>query len=151
MTMDTLIALVLLGLALRALHWRRGAAVALGLAMLLFFATGCGPLAAWLLRGLQAPYAQRAAIDWTPRNVILLLGAGTVRTADGIEPAWFANGRINEALLLFRHAKHPVMTANWKSAAAMRWRRGGPRPPCMLSCCNTSACRPPICCWNRAA
>ncbi|MBS0571167.1 MAG: YdcF family protein [Proteobacteria bacterium] len=102
---NALIALALLGLALRALRWRRSATAALGLALVLFFGIGCGPITVWLLQGLQAPFAQRAAIDWAPRNVIVLLGAGTVRTAQGVEPALFANGRINEALALYRQCK----------------------------------------------
>jgi uncharacterized SAM-binding protein YcdF (DUF218 family) len=105
MTMDVLIVLVLLGLALRVLRWRRCAAVMLALAVLLFVATGCGLLPAWLLRGLQAPYAQHPAIDWAPRNAIILLGAGTVRTAGAVEPTLFANGRIDEALALYRECK----------------------------------------------
>lgn len=106
MSLDVLIVLVLLGLALRALKWRRMAGVALALAVLLFFVTGCGLLPAWLLRNLQAPYVQRPAVAWSPRNAIVLLGAGTVRTPDGaVESTLFANGRINEALALYRECK----------------------------------------------
>lgn len=106
MSLDVLIALVLLGMALRWLRWRRSAAVTLALAVLLFLAEGCGLLPAWLLRNLQEPYAQRPAIAWEPRNAIVLLGAGTVRTPDGaVEPTLFANGRIDEALALYRECK----------------------------------------------
>lgn len=106
MSMDMLIVLVLLGLALRALKWRRTAGAALWLAVLLFLATGCGLLPAWLLGNLQGPYARRPTIAWAPRNAIVLLGAGTVRTPDGaVEPTLFANGRINEALALYRECK----------------------------------------------
>jgi uncharacterized SAM-binding protein YcdF (DUF218 family) len=105
MSMDALIALVLLGLALRLLRWRRGALGAWLLALLLFLATGCGLLPALLLADLQGPFAQRASIDWAPRNAIILLGAGTVRTDSGVEPTLFANGRIIEALALYRECK----------------------------------------------
>lgn len=106
MLLDVLIVLVLLGLVLRALKWRRMAGVALALAVALFYATGCGLLPAWLLRNLQGPYAQHPAVTWTPRNAIVLLGAGTVRTPDGaVEPTLFANGRINEAFALYRECK----------------------------------------------
>jgi uncharacterized SAM-binding protein YcdF (DUF218 family) len=106
MSLDVLIVLVLLGLVLRALKWRRMAGAALVLAVLLFYATGCGLLPAWLLRHLQAPYAQRPAIAWSQRNAIVLLGAGTVRTPEGaVESTLFANGRINEALALYRECK----------------------------------------------
>lgn len=106
MSLDGLTVLVLLGLALRALKWRRMAGVALVLAVTLFLATGCGLLPAWLLRGLQTPYAQRVAIAWAPRSVIVLLGAGTVRTPAGtVEPTLFAHGRIDAALALYRQCK----------------------------------------------
>lgn len=106
MSLDVLIVLVLLGLALRALKWRRTGGVTLGLAVLLFLMTGCGLLPAWLLQSLQGPYAQRPAIAWAPHDVIVLLGAGTQRAADGtVEPGEPAHSRINEAFALYRECK----------------------------------------------
>lgn len=105
MSLNVLIALLLAGLGLRALRRRRVGGGVLALAVLLFVAEGCGALPAWLLHGLQAPYARHAAVAWAPRNAIVLLGAGTVRTADGVEPTLFANGRINTALALYRACK----------------------------------------------
>ena len=106
MSLDGLIALLLAGACLRALRWRRTGLGALWFAALLFVLAGCGALPAWLLHGLQAPYTQRAAVAWAPRNVIVLLGAGTVRTPAGaVEPTLFANGRINMALALYRDCK----------------------------------------------
>lgn len=106
MSMDVLIVLVLLGLALRALKWRRTAGATLWLAVLLFLATGCGLLPAWLLDSLQGPYARRPTIAWAPRNAIVLLGAGAERAADGtVEPGEPAHSRINEALALYRECK----------------------------------------------
>lgn len=106
MSLDVLVVLVLLGFVLRALKWRRMAGVALALAVLLFYVTGYGLLPAWLLRHLQAPYMQRPTIAWSSRNAIVLLGAGTVRTPDGVvEPTLFANGRIDEALALYRECR----------------------------------------------
>lgn len=106
MSLGVLIVLVLLGLVLHALKRRRMAAVSWGLAVLLFLATGCGPLPAWLLHNLQGPYVQQPSVAWAPRNAIVLLGAGTVRTPVGVvEPALFAHGRINEALALYRECK----------------------------------------------
>ena len=106
MSLDLLIVLVLLGLVLRWLKWRRIGVVAWGLAVLLFLVEGSGLLPSWLLRGLQEPYAQRPAIAWAPHNAIVLLGAGTVRTPGGtVEPTLFANGRIDEALALYRDCK----------------------------------------------
>lgn len=106
MSLNLLIVLVLLALVLRVLKRQRMAGTAWVLAVLVFLATGCGPLPAWLLRGLQAPYAARPVVAWAPRNAIVLLGVGTVRTPDGaVEPALFAHGRIDEALLLYRECK----------------------------------------------
>ncbi|HEX7324055.1 MAG TPA: YdcF family protein [Rhodanobacteraceae bacterium] len=106
MSMNVLVVLVLLGLILRSARWRRTGSAALVLAAALFIVEGCGWLPAWLLHGLQAPYAQRPAIAWAPRNAIVLLGAGTVHPPGGaVEPALFANGRINEALAIYRECK----------------------------------------------
>lgn len=105
MTLDVLVVLVALVAILRVVKWRRSGNTALGLAVLVFLAVGCGWIPALLLRGLQTPYAQRTTIQWAPRNAIVLLGAGTVRTAGGVEPTLFANGRINEALRLYRACK----------------------------------------------
>ena len=106
MSLDVLIVLALLGLGLRALRRRRTGLGVLALFVVLFVVEGCGLLPAWLLRGLQAPYAQHPAITWAPRNAIVLLGAGTVRTPVGtVESTLFANGRINEGLALYRDCK----------------------------------------------
>jgi uncharacterized SAM-binding protein YcdF (DUF218 family) len=106
MSLNVLIVLVVLGLLLRALKWTRTGGVSLVLAVVLFVVEGCGWLPAWLLHGLQAPYAKRPEIAWAPRSAIVLLGSGTVRTPGGtVEPKLFANGRINEASLLYRECK----------------------------------------------
>lgn len=127
MSLDVLIVLVLLGLGLRVLKWRRAGGVALGLAVLLFLAAGCGPLSAWLLRGLQAPYAQRAAVAWTARNAIVLLGTGTVRTPGGaVEPTVFANGRIDEALALYRACKAGGNDCRLEVSGGDAWHTGEP-------------------------
>jgi uncharacterized SAM-binding protein YcdF (DUF218 family) len=106
MSLDLLIWLVLLGLLLRGVKWKRSGTTLLALAVALFVVEGCGWLPSWLLHGLQAPYAQRATIAWAPRNAIVLLGAGTTRVPGGVvEPGLFANGRINEALVLYRECR----------------------------------------------
>jgi uncharacterized SAM-binding protein YcdF (DUF218 family) len=105
MSLDVLIVLVVLALAMRALRWRRMAGTVWLLVVLLLLATGCGLLPAWLLRGLQAPYGRHPAVAWAPRSAIVLLGAGTVRTPDGVEPTVFAHGRIDQALALYRECK----------------------------------------------
>lgn len=106
MSLNVLIIVVLLGLVLRALAWQRTAYTLLATALLLFVVEGCGWLPAGLLYGLQAPYAKRPAITWTQRNVIVLLGAGTVHVPSGdVEPTLFASGRIDEALVIYRECK----------------------------------------------
>jgi uncharacterized SAM-binding protein YcdF (DUF218 family) len=107
MSLDVLIVLVVL--ALVAHRWRRRRlARALGvLAAALFLAVGCGPLPAWLLTRLQAPYVADAPIHWAPRNAIVLLGAGTLRIADErkVETGMFGWGRIARAAELYRACK----------------------------------------------
>jgi uncharacterized SAM-binding protein YcdF (DUF218 family) len=106
MSLDVLIVLVLVGLLSLALGWRRTARAVLGLAAVLFLAVGCGLLPAWLLHALQEPYAQRPVIAWAPRNAIVLLGAGAVRTPDGaVKPTLYGYGRIDEALVQYRDCK----------------------------------------------
>ncbi|MFT4197083.1 MAG: YdcF family protein [Pseudoxanthomonas sp.] len=82
-------------------HWRRTAAgcAALALALLLLF--GCGPVTGWMLDGLQRGLADDNA-RWAERNVIVLLGAGTQRTPDGVEPSLFAHARIAKAAQLWQ-------------------------------------------------
>lgn len=111
MSLNVLIVFGLLGVALRVLKWKRTSWACLSVAILLFVLEGGGWLPAWLLNGLQTPYARRPAIVWAPRNAVVLLGAGTVRTPDGaVQPALFANGRINEALALYRGCKASGMS-----------------------------------------
>ncbi|WP_115540141.1 YdcF family protein [Xanthomonas campestris] len=74
------------------------------LSLLLVLAVGCGPLPSWMLRDLQRTGANDFT-DWGARNVIVLLGAGTVRSDRAGAPAEanvFAYGRIVEAARLYR-------------------------------------------------
>ncbi|MCF5924052.1 YdcF family protein, partial [Xanthomonas perforans] len=81
----------------------------LGLAsLLLVFAVGCGPLPSWMLQHLQ-----RTGVNdfnaWGARNVIVLLGAGTVRPEgrDAVAEAnLFAYGRIVESARLYWQCRH---------------------------------------------
>ncbi len=106
MSLRILIVLTLLALLFVLIRRRRTAWTFLGVAALLFVTEGCGLLPAILLPGLQNPYAKRPAITWQPRNAIVLLGSGTQRTpANTVEPTLIANGRILEALALYRDCK----------------------------------------------
>jgi uncharacterized SAM-binding protein YcdF (DUF218 family) len=105
--MTLILFLVLLLIALVFL-WRRrpgaGAAwLVIGVAWLFF--AGCGPLTGMLLGSLQSGFAPDVT-QWGQRNVIILLGAGTVRSGAGaIEPSLYANGRILRAAELYRSCK----------------------------------------------
>jgi uncharacterized SAM-binding protein YcdF (DUF218 family) len=102
-----LLVLCVAGFLVGCLRWRRCRWFLYGLALLLFLLAGCGPLPAWLLDHLQAPYAKRPDITWASRNAIVLLGAGTARVVEGgaVEPTLFANGRILEAFALYHACK----------------------------------------------
>lgn len=102
MSIDVIVILAAIAAVAWAAHWRRCAFAVLLLDVALFAVEGCGPLPSALLGGLQGPYAQRASIAWQARNVVVLLGAGTVHVPrGGIDPALFANGRILEAVSLY--------------------------------------------------
>ncbi len=87
---------------------RRGLARGIGATTLvLFLAVACGPLPAWLLGHLQHGYSVAPLVRWSSRNAIVLLAAGTARVdADGpLHPTLFANGRIIEAVVLYRRCQ----------------------------------------------
>lgn len=107
MTLNVLLILMVLASVLARLRWRRCSRVLFGLAVLLLLATGCGLLPTWLLSRLQADVATQASIDWGQRNVIVVLGAGTVRVADvgTVEASFFSYGRISKAAMLYRSCR----------------------------------------------
>lgn len=87
---------------------RRFSRALAGSSLVLVFAVGCGPLPAWMLQSLQ-----RTGVNdfnaWGGRNVIVLLGAGTVRPEgrDAVAEAnMFAYGRIVESARLYRQCRH---------------------------------------------
>ncbi|WP_108472941.1 YdcF family protein [Rhodanobacter thiooxydans] len=104
MTLNVLLALIALAVVLACLKWCRCSRVLLWLALIVLLAVGCGPVPRWLLARLQSGHATTAAIDWGQRNVIVLLGAGTVRVAGSgeVEPSLFAYGRIGKTVQLYR-------------------------------------------------
>jgi len=74
----------------------------------LVFAVGCGPLPFWMLQHLQH-VGVNDFNTWGARNVIVLLGAGTVRPEgrDAMAEAnMFAYGRIVESARLYRQCRH---------------------------------------------
>lgn len=85
---------------------RRGCAVVLLLALAGMMAVGDGPLTGWMLDRLQGGYTMQPSAPWAARNVILLLGAGTVRDAEGqAEPPLYGYGRIARAAVLYRQCR----------------------------------------------
>lgn len=104
MTLGILMLLTGLSFVLGWLQWRRGSRTLAAFAVILFLAVGCGPVPILLLGQLQSDVMRDKPLDWGQRNVIVLLGAGTVRVgADGpVEASLFAHGRINKAVALYR-------------------------------------------------
>lgn len=103
MTLAVILALFLLGAALRRWRRRRTGTFAIVLAVLLFLFIGCGPAASWLVDPLQDRYAERPSQPWAQRNAIILLGAGTYKddVTREVEPSYFANGRLLSAITLY--------------------------------------------------
>ena len=107
MTLPLLGLLVLFSFAARRAG-RRWLARSVGVITLaLFLTVACGPVPAWLLWNLQRGYSATPFVQWSPRNVIVLLAAGTARIDDDgpLQPTLFANGRIIEAFALYRSCK----------------------------------------------
>jgi uncharacterized SAM-binding protein YcdF (DUF218 family) len=108
MTLATVLLVVLIAAAL-ARAGRRRTAWAFSLAALTgVVAIGCGPVAGWLLRPLQAAYPAEPSVEWGRTSAIVLLGGGTERVADSgaIETTVLAYGRLVKALELYLACKH---------------------------------------------
>lgn len=101
-----LLAMVLVAALLYRLRRRRAGHAVIALAALLFFGLASGPLATLMVYGLQGSYQVQPPIDWAPRNVILVLGAGTVQPGDeALQPLFIADGRLLRAVQLYRACK----------------------------------------------
>lgn len=100
MTLALLCVLALVAALLAWRGWRRSARACALLVVALVLLVGCGPATGWLLGGLQRGLPAHYD-DWAERNVIVLLGAGTQGTPDGVEPSLFAHGRIAKAAQLW--------------------------------------------------
>ncbi|MGP1665254.1 MAG: YdcF family protein, partial [Rhodanobacter sp.] len=60
-----------------------------------------------MLTRLQAPYITRPALDWAPRNAIVLLTGGSTSLPNrAIEPSINAYGRIAEAAMLYNDCRN---------------------------------------------
>lgn len=102
-----LLLLCLLGYVLIRKRRTRSGWLVYGVAFALMAASGCGPLPAWLLVHLQAPYATRPSVTWAPRNAIVILGVGTSRVigTNQVGPTVFAGIRLVEGYTLYRQCK----------------------------------------------
>ena len=106
MTLTLLALLALLGAVAAWRGRRRLAGAASVLVVLLFVLVGCGMLPRLLLQRLQAPYALRPALNWAPRNVIMLLTGDSVYIPhDTVEPSGVGYARISEAAVLYRNCR----------------------------------------------
>jgi uncharacterized SAM-binding protein YcdF (DUF218 family) len=103
MTLTLFIVIVAFATLFLSLKWRRTSRTLYVVSVVWFLGVGCGPVPAWLLGNLQAPYAARPSLEWGARNAIVLLGAGTARIADTnlIEPGIFSYPRLVEAAGLY--------------------------------------------------
>lgn len=103
MSLAVLGMLVLLAGGLAWRGYRRGSVAVVLVALAGTLAVGDGPLPGWMLDRLQTGYIAQPSAPWAARNVILLLGAGTVRDAAGqAEPPLYGYGRIARAAVLYR-------------------------------------------------
>lgn len=104
MTLTVLLLLCLLAFVLGRRKRPAASRSVVVLILLLIAGIGCGPVPAWLMRGLQGDYAVTPPPLWQARNAIVLLGAGTFRdTVHGtVEPSFFANGRILTAVAQYQ-------------------------------------------------
>jgi uncharacterized SAM-binding protein YcdF (DUF218 family) len=101
-----LLVMLLVAALLYRLRRRTGGHVVMALTVLLFFGVACGPIATLMVYGLQGSYLAQPPVDWASRNVILVLGAGTVQPGDeALQPLFMASGRLLRGAQLYRACK----------------------------------------------
>ncbi|WP_321939228.1 YdcF family protein [Paraburkholderia sp. J8-2] len=107
MTLVVLLVAIAIATCFAALEWRRTSRALYAAAFALFLAVGCGPVPAWLLTNLQSAYAVHPTVQWSKRNAIVVLGAGTqkIPRAGVVEPGIFSYSRIVEAAALYRDCR----------------------------------------------
>lgn len=79
-------------------QWRKTFYFLLLLFISIFLLIGSGVVPRYLLDSLQADYEVKPNVQWSSRNAIVLLGAGTqfINSTKGFEPTFFSYGRISE-------------------------------------------------------
>lgn len=107
MALTLILILVVLGVLLLRLRWRRTGGALVGLAVLLYGSVVSGLLPAYLLDRLQAPYARsQPPARLEDGTAFVLFGVGTQAVGTGgekrIEPLAFSYGPILKAAELYR-------------------------------------------------
>jgi uncharacterized SAM-binding protein YcdF (DUF218 family) len=99
----TILCVLVIVAAVCAARGRRRAARGLAVfSGVLVMVIGCGPVPAWLLDSLEKPFENEPHVQWGARNAIVLLGAGTFRVGDAVEPGLFSYPRLVEAAQLYQ-------------------------------------------------
>ncbi|WP_299495180.1 YdcF family protein [uncultured Shewanella sp.] len=104
MSLILLVILVLLiGLCFKC-QYRKSAYGLSILTVILFFLIGNGVVPRYLLMQLQQDYQRKPNLQWASHNVIILLGAGTIKIpgTGEVEPPLFAYGRIVETAVQYQ-------------------------------------------------
>lgn len=83
------------------LKWNKAKNILTGFIVLIIILIGVGIAPNYLLTKLQNSYENRAKVDWLSNNAIILLGAGTQKIKNDIEPTFFSYGRISETARLY--------------------------------------------------
>ena len=80
------------------------ALVTLTLTLILFYTTGTGLMGTWLLLPLNVADAYQKPI-WQAQNILLVLGAGTIKQDTHVLPGNFAYSRLNSAAIMYFDCK----------------------------------------------
>lgn len=102
MSLTVLCVLVIVAAVFAARGRRRAARGLAVVSGVLVIAVGCGAVPAWLLDSLEKPFENEPSIQWGARNAIVLLGAGTFRVGNRVEPGVFSYPRIVEATQMYQ-------------------------------------------------
>lgn len=107
MVVALLLLLVVVAVAAAYVGWRKTGIAAGCVTVLGLWAVSCGTVPAALLQPLQHDFVRRVQPDWGKRNVIIVLGYGTIRPAAQlpVEPLSFAYPRIMTGAQLYQDCR----------------------------------------------
>lgn len=128
MTFTILLLLILLACGLALLKWHRTSGFCFCVTALFFWSIGSGLPAQWLLMDLQAAHMSNAPPEWGRRNVIVMLGAGTLQIpgTKQVEAGALAYARILKTLALYRDCKKSGYTCEIIVSGGDAQRHGRP-------------------------